>query len=198
RDDASVEREAVATTLFDTLLPESGRYSLVATGVGEGEQFHLALGGVGENLALPPIRLYHSETGEVETLPFSGGWPQFTPDGAALLLQREETVEVAPEDFRTRYQTWLRPLDPPGSEARPFYDGLLDIAAWSPDGSLLAAWSPDGRSLLLLDGRSGALVQPWRSEQERGPLHWSPDGSALLVKSGLPPAEQFRLIPVRP
>jgi WD40 repeat protein len=147
--------------------------------------FHMILSSA-DNTA--PLSLYHSETGKVEILPFTGGWTAngqtfFSPDGHWLLLQLPTS---APEGVRNYEEEWIRPVD--GSEA----DTKLFAQAGngmhlSPDGSLVAAQSSNqGASVLILTFPAGEGIQQWSVDGYLiYPVGWSPDGTRLLMQGYL-------------
>jgi hypothetical protein len=137
--------------------------------------YHIVLYGVGSESNFPPVRLYHSEDGQIEEMPFRDLWfPGFSSDGSWLLLD-EHPIQ---DGFET-HALWLRPIDPTGSQLRFFAAGSVP-AAWSPDDSRIAFFRPDSVSLYTFP--DGDLLNSWGSETyEPLSLSWSPQGDALAV-----------------
>jgi hypothetical protein len=144
------------------------------------ETYHLVLAGVGVESNFPPLRLYHTETGQVEELPFKyTGWPAFSPDGHWLVLDARPT-----RDGYESSELWLRPVDPERAEAHRLAAADSSYWVWSPDWQQVAGasaeeisiWSvPDASPLGSWEGGSYRLV----------PLTWSPGGEYLAVQGHL-------------
>ena len=118
--------------------------------------------------------LYHSETGEVEVLPFDFAyWNPLSPRGEWVLML-EDLTEDAP--------LWARMVDPVGSE-------LIGLGGhiW------LMSWSPDEARIAFNTERGGVRVETFPEGETLGSwdfgpadwsawsLDWSPDGSSLAV-----------------
>lgn len=183
---AGGEARPVATELFGlerapSILDPQG-VSLRATGaVPAGEDgFHLALAGVGLEAGFPPVRLYHSETGEVEELPYRYlSWPAFSPDGRWLVL------DARPD--KNGYQTselWLRPVDPAGSAPQRLASDVSAPPVWSPDWTQVAVGLRVGlrEGVSLLSAPDGTGLGAWTAQDYTlFPLSWSPGGEFLAV-----------------
>jgi WD40 repeat protein len=144
--------------------------------------YHITLSGAGIVSNFPQIELYHAENGEAETLPFrhQGG---FSPDGRWLILYDE--VQDAQTGEGT-FQIWLRPADPPGSEARLLTVTNVNpfLIPWSPDGTRIAVSSSRGISVFSMPG--GVQVGFWETgEYETMPGVWSPSGEFLAVRGNV-------------
>lgn len=142
----------------------------------ESAEFHLVLSGGGVEVEFPPVRLYHSESGQVEELPFlyTGG-PVFSPDGQWLVLAAHPI-----KDGYESYEAWVRPVDPVGAEAKRLFGSSSAISAWSPDWTQVAATAPDGISLVSLpEGTQSNILQG--GPYTLTPLAWSPDSQFLAA-----------------
>ncbi len=70
------------------------------------QTYHLILSAGGEERLFPPVRLYHSEMGQVEEMPFAHLWsPAFSPDGRYLLL------DARPDRDGYECNAYIVPLD---------------------------------------------------------------------------------------
>lgn len=178
-----IARDLFGIQALPSLLGPEG-YNLRADGAamdGTDDVYHLALYGVGSEAGFPPVRFYHSETGEVEEMPFQHLWsPAFSPDGAWLLLE-EHTFQ----DGNERRALWTRPVDPPGSPVQPYPAGWP--VAWSPDWTRAAVVHDRQVSIYTFPG--GQPLGDWStgrySAQE---LRWAPDGRSLAVPAAVPEA----------
>lgn len=161
---------------------DSEGVSLRATGavVAGTEAYHLLLSGVGLEANFPPVRLYHSETGEVEELAFRYlGWPPFSPDGRWLVLDARPN-----QDSYERYELWTRPVDPPNGEAHPLTDKISAPISWSPDWDTVAAES-EGR-IVIFSAPAGTHIGSWRGgDYNIFPQSWSPNGEFLAASGYL-------------
>jgi len=148
--------------------------------------YHLLLKWEGGPTPLP-LLLYHSELDEIETLPFYGAWgiysgiPGIFPDGEWLLLSDPVGDEPSLEKSGG---VWLRPVDPPGSEAIQLYEGKMSPAD---NGLSLVsqrmAFVNNGKVVYLLSFPDGVFLSRWsaRGYDSLQPAAWSPDGSRLAA-----------------
>ena len=157
--------------------PRWDEVSLVAraSSVEESGVYHILLSGIGIEANFPPVRLYHSETGEVETLPFKYLWRRgFSQDGRWVLLDARPDV-----GGYESYALWYRPVDPPGSEARLLAEGT-PYDSWSPDGARVAFGRPGNLSVFTFP--EGVQTGAWRTgDIAPYSLVWSPDGAWLAA-----------------
>jgi len=161
--------------------PEGVNLSARGAAVSGTQTYHLVLGGVGVEENFPALRLYHSETGQVEELPFTHtGWPVFSPDGRWLVM---DALPIK-EGYESS-ELWLRPLDPVGSEARRLASGNSSRWIWAPNWTLVAGES--GGDIVLFSVPDGALIGSWDGgDYNLFPLNWSPGGEWLAVHGYLP------------
>lgn len=140
------------------------------------DTYHIVLTGVGIESELPPLRLYHSESGAVEELDIrqQGG---FSPDGRTLLLYEEAMTD---ED---RYTVLIAQVDPLDRQAHL----LLNTAttpfpvAWSPDSTRIAIGYTDG--VTIFSTQDGHSIRSWSTPGWRiEPGPWSPDGQYLALR----------------
>ncbi len=176
-----------------------------AATVAGGESYHIVLGGVGIESLFPPLRLYHSESGQVETLEFKyPGTGLFSSDGHWLLLDAQTYHPCGPErQMCESYDLWTRPVDPAGSSAHLLADGR-SMARWSADWSQVAIanlgswyWLPNVTSVYSYpDGR---LLNAWATgEYQALSYAWSPDGRRLAMSGNVPGEWKHGLFVVEP
>lgn len=144
------------------------------------QSYHIVLSGIGAEANFPSIRLYHSETGEVEELPSKHLWWQgFSPDGAWLLLDAHPI-----KDGHETHEIWLRPVDPVGSDLHWLISDVSSFTAWSPDETKIAVNS--AHEVFVLSFPAGSHLGTWQmGEYEGGSAVWSPDGQSLVVQGYL-------------
>jgi hypothetical protein len=142
-------------------------------------QFHLMLDGTMGNppqSAGNPLQLYHSESGQVETLPYLASQASFSNDGHWLL--------VNPNPDRSSKQNWIRPIDPAGSPFEPLSDQIAVYAKWSPDGTKVIAGPPiagENSVFWVVSSPQGAFLSAWQAPGYELSPDWSPDGRYLSV-----------------
>jgi hypothetical protein len=136
--------------------------------------YHLILFGVGVEADFPSVRLYHSEDGSVNDLPFRHTWsPAFSPDGRWLLLRGVQ------EDV------YLHPVDPAAVEAarsKPvmIVDDASGPMVWSPAADRLVYNTGD--LVQMLEVAVGQVTSRWQAEgYQLHPNAWSPDGTRLAA-----------------
>ena len=169
------------------------------------DTYHIVLGGVGLESAYPPLRLYHSETGEVEELAFKYSWsPIFSPDGRWLLLDARPRRPRAGTDLVYESQAlWVRPVDPAGSSPRLLADGGYP-ARWSPDWTRVAVAGPGSFFGLpnvtsVYSFPEGRLLSSWATGgYQARPDAWSPDGRWLAMSGNVPGEWKYALFVVEP
>jgi hypothetical protein len=152
-----------------------------AASVDNDDLYHILLhGGSGSDALFPPVRLFHSDTREVETLPYTHLWhPGFTPDGRWVLLDSRPI-----DDGYESYALWIRPVDPPSSQMRLFAEGTL-CSGWSPTQSEIAfGWTGEFTVFRFPDGET---VNTWATgEYSNCHLVWSPTGDFLATTGNIP------------
>ncbi|HLF28408.1 MAG TPA: hypothetical protein VJG32_18905 [Anaerolineae bacterium] len=178
----------VVPELFGVSFVPTSTVSLRATAavVTGTRTYHILLSGVGEVANFPPSRLYHSESGEVEELPFKPE-SEFSPDGRSMIMS--DSTEGAVR---------LRAVEPLGSEARLLLtqSGNPLPLTWSPDGTKVAFSSPTGVPVFSsLDGDQGGFWETGGYSTFPGP--WSPDGKSLAVRGYLPDGRGEALFVIR-
>ena len=152
-----------------------------ATSVDDDDLYHILLyGGSGSDALFPPVRLFHSDTGEVETLPYTHLWhPGFTPDGRWVLLDSHPDIGGYESNA-----LMIRPVDPPGSQMRLFAEGT-SWSAWSPTQSEIAfGWTGNFTVFRFPNGES---VNTWTTgKYSNYQLIWSPTGDFLATSGNIP------------
>ena len=118
-----------------------------------------------------PLQIYHSETGQLETLPYLVSQGAFSNDGHWLLVST-----ATPQGEKIL----IRPLDPPGSAFLPFSAQPLALT-WSPDGSRYYQVSQDQTTLTAYAFPSGTLLGSWQALDYELSPSWLPDGKYLVV-----------------
>ncbi|HUF38990.1 MAG TPA: hypothetical protein VMN57_10735 [Anaerolineales bacterium] len=148
--------------------------------------FHLLLKWEGGPTPLP-LLLYHGELGEIETLPFYSAWPfnspeipGFSPDGGWLLLG--DPVGEEPYLDNIGEDSWIRPVEPPGSEAVQLPQGLF-LGALSDEAPLFAVMNPNQSAVNILGYPGLEIISRWRTPGYDFLViaGWSPNGSRLAV-----------------
>ena len=142
--------------------------------------YHLLLAGTGIEAEFPQVRLYHSETGEVEELPYTHLWGSgFSPDGRWILLDSRPD-----RDGYESYTLWVRSIDPPGGDLHLIAEGFSWIN-WSPDwkkvafgwnGSVSVSTFPEGEEISTWDTR----------EYPHNYIIWSSTGDFIAVAGNIP------------
>jgi hypothetical protein len=154
--------------------------------------YHIVLSGVGLEAGFPPIRLYHSETDEVEELPLKYLWWQaFSPDGHWLLLDDHPS-----KGGHETHEIWVRPVDPVGNDPHWLIRDVSSFLVWSPDATAIAAGS--AHEVFILSFPGGSRLSAWQlGEYEGVPAAWSPDGCSLVVQGYLAGQQQEALFVIR-
>jgi hypothetical protein len=151
------------------------------------QSFHGLLHDYGSDYTSSNNWLYHSESGEVEALPFT--WADLSPDGRWLDLQRNVDVEGY-----ERYERWLRSVDPAEAEARQFLTvDDQNNPGWSADWQLVAVASPHDPapgSMVTISAHhmpDGAVLHTWPvGAYGFSQLLWSPDSHFLAAIGNVP------------
>jgi len=188
----------IASELFGLQTTASAQFTFAARGasVRSKQKYYIVLfGGSGIEAAFPPARLFHSDTREVETLPFKRVWePAFSPDGQWLLLAERPRGEDGRED----YALWIRSVDPKGSQPRELARGDSPGALWSHDWTQVAfGGSPQ---LAVLSFPDGFEMGTWDMGNYTAiPRAWSLDNRLLAVEGYVPgkPDQALFLIAIR-
>jgi len=180
------------TDIPSMLGPDEFNLNARGTVVTGTQTYHLVLGGVGIESKFPPLRLYHSETGQVEELPFKyTGWPVFSPDGRWLILDSRPI-----KDGYESSELWLRLVDPVGSEAHRLASGDSSRWVWSPDYALVAGEA--AADIAIFSIPDGSLLGSRASDAYHlVPLSWSAKGESLAVQGYLPNGQGEGLFVVR-
>lgn len=146
----------------------------------------------------PGSLLYHRELNQIEDLSSyrgasftdaSGGWSSFSPDGRWLLLLSDSSGGEDPD-------TWLRPVDPPGSPP-------VQIADQASPGGLssnrqLMAFFRRG-DIQILSFPDGRLLSRWAAPNyDLDRLWWSPDGNHLIAYGSPLESSQEALFVIEP
>jgi hypothetical protein len=139
-------------------------------------QFHLMLvgttGPAGQRVR-NPLQLYHSESGQVETLPYLASQATFSNDGHWLL--------VNPNPDRSSTKNWIRPIDPPGAPFEPLSEKIAIYSTWSPDGSMYYQVSQDLTTISVYTFPDGTFLGAWQARDYELSPSWSPDWKYLAV-----------------
>ena len=147
------------------LRPGDGTYDAwiaIKTVTANPAQFHLMLSGTTGNSGQRvknPLQLYHSESGQVETLPYLASQASFSNDGHWLL------VNSNPD--RSSTQNWIRPIDPPGAPFEPLSEKIRHLL------KLVSGWNQGhcgGSYIWRKFGFLGVFIAPGSlSERLAGP-----------------------------
>jgi len=167
--------------------------------------YHILLGGLGVEPACPPLRLYHSETGQAEelALQFPGPGP-FSPDGRWLLLSDHPRRPCGPLGQECEScALWARPVDPPGAAAQRVAEGDC-LARWSPDWKRVAMaslgrWYGLPNVTTVYSFPEGAALRSWATgDYLARPAAWSPDGKRLALWGSVMGEWKYALFIVEP
>ena len=119
------------------------------------------------------LRLYHAESGEVETLPLAYPWVQpFSPSGSWLMLDQDGNYQ----------SLWFRSFDPTGDPPRRFMDGVREFS-WAPLGEAIVVRGPQENQVRLVSFPQGQGLATWITPdyQYSSLATWSPRGERLAV-----------------
>jgi hypothetical protein len=168
----SVAEDRVGQLYPDLLgLEAESTYSLFSQTDPASGTFHLLLLSDG-----PPL-LYHSESGELEELPYSsvssftstGSYP-FSPDGKWLLLSQ-----------RPGGAKMLRSVDPPGSVPIQIAAAQSRVGGLAPNGQKMVFLRGPG-SINIVRFPDGEFLSQWRaSGYDIQAIWWSPDSKWLVA-----------------
>jgi hypothetical protein len=170
----------IATDLFHLpIKPGNGDYDcwMARAAMAQNEsKFHLMViptFGSSNAEASNPLQIYHSETGQVETLPYLVSQGAFSNDGHWLL--------VTETNNSGQHKVMIRSLDPPGGAFQPFSDKELPPTWWSPDGSKYYQVSQDLTTISVYTSPDSAFLGEWQALDYELTPSWSPDGKYLAV-----------------
>jgi hypothetical protein len=152
-----------------------------AASVENDDLYHILLhGGAGNEALFPPVRLFHSDSGEVETLPYAHLWyPGFSADGRWVLMDSRPDI-----GGYESYALWIRPLDPPGSPIRPFAEGTLQSAPSPSQSEMVFGWTG---KFTLFRFPTGESVRTWTTgDYSNSYFAWSPSGDFLATSGNIP------------
>jgi hypothetical protein len=183
--------EQFGLAAIPSLAEEAEGYVLRASALSgpETNTFHLLTYGVGLEGRVPPILLYHAESGQAETLPFRKAWGSgFLSDGRWLLLY--ETV--LNEGYESGYNLWVRQLED--------VDGDWELAAadaeyflWTAGGDELA-YGQRETTIYRQHFPGGELIGAWNTGQYwTVPIAFSPDGRYLATTGNIPGQNEYAL-----
>lgn len=177
----------VAPDLFDVPAPTTPQDSYdwvslraVGSSVDNEDLYHILLIGVGNEELFPKVLLFHSDSDEVETLPYKHLWnPGLSPDGQWVLLDSRPDI-----DGYESNAYYLRSADPSGSQMRLFAEGS-SWSAWSPDQSeIVFGWTGE---FIVFQFPSGDALNTWRTgEYSSNQFVWSPNGHFLATSGNIP------------
>jgi hypothetical protein len=134
---------------------------------------HILLQTSDRNTGANSLRLYHAESGEVETLPLAYPWVQpFSPLGGWLMLDQDG-------NYRS---LWFRSFDPPGDLPRRFMDGVREFS-WGPLGSSIVVRGPQENQVRQISFPQGEQLAAWTTPDYpySSLATWSPQGKSLAV-----------------
>lgn len=175
----------------------------------ESGTYHVLFMPSANNVSISPLWLYHSETGEVEELPFADvGYLALSPNEEWLALQRPGEWNNGETTFRGM-ETWARLVDPPGSEPRLVVPVEYHSPSWSPDWTKVvvrwetgAHWDEDAEEgFAILSSPHGTVLQRWQTDVPSYlPVHawWSPDGKSIALVAADGQGESLFILPIEP
>jgi hypothetical protein len=175
----------------------------------ESGDYHILFMPHAENVSASPLWLYHSETGEVEELPFTeASYPAISPNEEWLTLLRPREWGDAETPFRGN-ETLTRQVDPPGSEPHLAVPPQYHSPVWSSDWTkVFVRWETGPywvenveEGFAILSSANGAALQRWHTDlPDYLTLYpvWSPDGDSIAIVAAGGEGEQLFLIPAQP
>lgn len=155
------------------------------------DRYHLLLGGVGQEDRFPLLRLYHSESGLVETLPYWYVWPMgVSADSPWLLLDERLTVN----GYETHAVRW-REIEDVGGVWRPLaYD--VDSMLWSADNTALVYTQAETR-LIWQTFPGGDEIGSWDAGPYWvTPINFAPNGRYVAAVGTRPDEWAYALFVV--
>ena len=164
------------------LRPGDGTYDAwiaIKTVTANPSSFHLMLSGTTGNAGQRvknPLQLYHSESGQLETLPYLASQASFSNDGHWLLVNQN------PDRPSTQYL--IRPIDPVGAPFEPLPEKIRFSSQWSPDGTRVIVGPPiagENSVFWVVSSPQGAFLGAWQAPGYEISPDWSPDGKYLSV-----------------
>lgn len=181
--------------LFD-LLPSSHQ---IARGVPTGfQQYAILFQDFSGSANDAQVWLYHSATGEVETLPFTFTSGEFDANGRWLLLHKEQE-----NDSGSQYELWLRAIEPAGMPPTPLTSSESSIH-WTggprPGGGLVRLSQlltlSSGNQVLIVSAEGEIQAQTFPGHITGTPLR-SPDGNHLaIVIQSISGQEEVVVLPI--
>jgi hypothetical protein len=158
---------------FAPCSPEACHIYRADARVDSGGELHLLLQTSDIESGANSLRLYHAESGEVETLPLAYPWVQpFSPHDDWLMLDQDGNYQ----------SLWFRSLDPAGDEPNLFVDGVREFS-WAPQGGAIVVRGPQENRMSLVSFPQGELLQSWITLDYLydSLATWSPEGEHLAV-----------------
>jgi hypothetical protein len=156
-----------------------GLYAIPIPGI-ERDSFHLLLQGVGTEANFPSVRLYHTEDGRVETLPFRYAWREaYSPDGQWLLM--DERPDAG--GYET-YTISIRRVEEVDGDWRQVATNV-NSALWNTDWTEMAFSSNE--TVTWQTFPDAERIGQWNTGQYwANPIAWSPDGRSLVMIGNIP------------
>jgi WD40 repeat protein len=168
---------------LDTIpsLEDEAGFSLTARPVfsAETNTYHLLISGVGLEENFPLLRLYHAESGLVETLPYTHVYWQLG-QGTWIFLDSRPIV-----DGHETQEIWMRRLEATGNE--------WQLLASDVDG---ISWSENKTEIVFTQGETAVIWQTFPGGETLGqwetspywtlPVAFSPDGRFVVTTGNKP------------
>lgn len=158
---------------FNPCTPEACRIYRAEAAVDPASGLHILLQTSDIDTGVNSLRLYHAESGEVETLPLAYPWVQpISPSGDWLMLDQDGNYQ----------SLWFRSLDPSGDPPRLFMEGVREFS-WAPQGGAITVRGPQDNQVRLISFPQGQQLAAWTTPGYpfSSLATWSPLGESLAV-----------------
>jgi hypothetical protein len=158
---------------FTPCTPQACRIYRAHASVDLAGELHILLQASDISSGANSLRLYHKESGVIESLPMAYPWVEpFSLQDGWLMLDRDGNYQ----------SLWFRSIDPPGEALHLFLEGAREFS-WAPQGGAIAVRGPQEDQVTLFSFPQGEPLAAWSTQgSQYGSLAtWSPEGESLAV-----------------